>query len=261
MATDSGSVTTSLSIVQFSDHAKSLNLPEPKWPSFAIQQIQESLKFPMPQSQTVDAKNVGEFVGKFVKGEIAASIKSQPVPTSQDEPVYNVVADTFEDVILKETKKDIFLELYASWCGHCKCSIVIKVAMTMCGAYLTCLDHTGKRLAPIWETLGEKFVNSKDDIMIAKMDANENDIPPAAGFRVQGFPTIKFKPAGSSEFIDYDGDRSLESFLEYIETNSVNKVKPDATAKSTPIAAGETGKHDELCESTISSSSVCYILW
>lgn len=209
---------------KFSDHAKSLNLPEPKWPSFAIQQIQESTKFPMPQSQEVNAKNVGDFVAQFSKGELTPSIKSQPVPKTQDEAVYNVVADTFEDIIVKENKKDVFIELYASWCGHCK------------------------RLAPIWEELGEKFVNSKDDILIAKMDANENDIPPAAGFRVQGFPTIKFKAAGSSEFVDYEGDRSLESFLEYIETNSVNKAKPNAPApkSSTPAAAGDAGKHDEL---------------
>lgn len=80
------------------------------------------------------------------------------------------------------------------------------------------------------------------------MDANENDIPPAAGFRVQGFPTIKFKAAGSSQFVDYEGDRSLESFLEYIETNSVNKAKPNAAPKaSTPVAAGD--RHDELCKS------------
>jgi protein disulfide-isomerase A1 len=106
-------------MAQFSDHAKSLNLPEPKWPSFAIQQIQDQTKFPMPQSQDVTAKTVGDFVSKFTKGEIAASIKSQPVPKSQDEPVYNVVADTFEDVVLKDNSKDIFIELYASWCGHC----------------------------------------------------------------------------------------------------------------------------------------------
>lgn len=109
-------------------------------------------------------------------------------------------------------------------------------------------SSAGKRLAPIWEELGEKFVNSKNDILIAKMDANENDIPPAAGFRVQGFPTIKFKAAGSKEFIDYEGDRSLESFLEYIETHSVNKAKPNAPKSSNPVAAGEGGKHDELCE-------------
>lgn len=96
-----------------------MNLPEPKWPSFAIQQIQESTKFPMPQTQEVNAKTVGDFVAKFAKGEISPSIKSQPVPKTQDEAVYKVVADTFEDVVLKENKKDVFIELYASWCSHC----------------------------------------------------------------------------------------------------------------------------------------------
>ena len=74
----------------------------------------------MSQSQTVDAKSVAEFVGKFTRNEIAASIRSQPIPKVQDEAAYVVVADSFEDVILKDDKRDIFLELYASWCGHCE---------------------------------------------------------------------------------------------------------------------------------------------
>merc|ERR1711977_578391 len=210
-----------IDVNKFGDHAKSLNLPEPKWPSFAIQVVQDQTKFPMPQTETVDAKSVADFVGRYSRGEIAASIKSQPIPKTQDEAVYTVVADSFEQVILNDDKKDILLELYAPWCGHCK------------------------RLAPTWETLGEKFANSKDQIMIAKMDANENDVPPAAGFRIQGFPTIKFKKAGAKEFIDYEGDRSLESFLEFIESNSVNGAKPDAAPKASP-AATDAGHHDEL---------------
>lgn len=106
---------------------------------------------------------------------------------------------------------------------------------------------SGKRLAPTWETLGEKYANSADQILIAKMDANENDLPPSAGFRVQGFPTIKFRAAGSSKFIDYDGDRSLESFIEFVETHGKNGAKPDAPAKSTPVAAtAAKDAHDEL---------------
>lgn len=78
----------------------------------------------MPQTQTVDAKSVGDFVAKFSRGEIPASIKSQPVPKTQDEPVYNVVADTFDEVIMNDDKRDILIELYASWCGHCECDSV-----------------------------------------------------------------------------------------------------------------------------------------
>lgn len=56
------------------------------------------------------------------------------------------------------------------------------------------------------------------------MEATENDLPPSLPFRVSGFPTIKFKPAGTREFIDYDGDRSLESMISFVEENAKTKI-------------------------------------
>jgi protein disulfide-isomerase A1 len=80
------------------------------------------------------------------------------------------------------------------------------------------------------------------------MDATENDIPPQAPFRVQGFPTLKFRPAGSSEFVDYNGDRSLESLVEFIEANRQTPggepVKRDVEEEETEEE--ETIEHDEL---------------
>jgi protein disulfide-isomerase A1 len=64
----------------------------------------------------------------------------------------------------------------------------------------------------------------------AKMDATENDIPPSAPFRVSGFPTLKFKPAGSLDFIDYEGDRSLESLIEFVEAKAKNSLDQTGSA-------------------------------
>ena len=61
----------------------------------------------------------------------------------------------------------------------------------------------------------------------AQMDATENDIPPQAGFRVSGFPTIKFRAAGTDEWVDYNGDRSLESLVEFIEENRASEPSGD----------------------------------
>lgn len=74
------------------------------------------------------------------------------------------------------------------------------------------------------------------------MDATANDIPPSAPFRVSGFPTIKFKPAGSREFVDYEGDRSLENMIEFIEANAKNSLElpASATKVAEPEAAAET---------------------
>jgi protein disulfide-isomerase A1 len=77
------------------------------------------------------------------------------------------------------------------------------------------------------------------------MDATENDIPPQAPFRVQGFPTLKFRPAGSSEFIDYNGDRSLESLIEFVEEHKTQSgaSKRDVEEEEDDV---EVPEHDEL---------------
>lgn len=77
------------------------------------------------------------------------------------------------------------------------------------------------------------------------MEAQENDIPPSAPFRVSGFPTLKFRQAGSKEFIDYDGDRSLESLIAFVEENAKNSLEAKAPVnESVPEEHAEV--HDEL---------------
>lgn len=68
------------------------------------------------------------------------------------------------------------------------------------------------------------------------MDATTNDVPPSVGFQVSGFPTIKLKPAGTREFIDYEGDRSLESLIEFVTKHAKNPLDPETPFK------GSSGK-------------------
>jgi len=208
--------------VKFAEHGKAMNLQEAKWPAFVIQDIEKQLKYPFDQTATFSAAAVKTFVQQYVDGKIEPSLKSAPIPTSQDEPVFVLVAKQFDEVVF-DGAKDVFVEFYAPWCGHCK------------------------RLKPTWDSLGEKYAAVKDKLVIAKMDATENDIPPSAPFRVSGFPTIKFKPAGGREFIDYEGDRSLEALIEFVESNAKNSLVAAATAgqesagtESAPAATPET---------------------
>lgn len=57
------------------------------------------------------------------------------------------------------------------------------------------------------------------------MSIQENDLPPSEPFKLTGFPTLKFKPAHSTEYIDYQGDRSLESLIEFVEENAKGGLK------------------------------------
>jgi protein disulfide-isomerase A1 len=77
------------------------------------------------------------------------------------------------------------------------------------------------------------------------MDATLNDIPPSAPFKVQGFPTLKFKPAGSLDFIDYNGDRSLESLIEFVETNKRSE-SGDVEDEEEEEEDDDVIEHDEL---------------
>jgi protein disulfide-isomerase A1 len=88
----------------------------------------------------------------------------------------------------------------------------------------------------------------------AKMEAQDNDLPPSAPFRVAGFPTIKFKPAGTRDFIEYEGDRSLESLIAFVEEHAKNSLSlPPQDQTQVPLSDGNSSgaapaqeDHDEL---------------
>lgn len=207
--------------VKFVNHAKGLNLKGDAFPAFAIQDIQAATKYPLETLGKDIPKAVSQHIEAFVGGKLSPSIKSEPVPKSQEGPVFDLVADEFDKVVFDD-KKDVLLELYAPWCGHCK------------------------NLAPIYDDLGSRYAGSKDKLVIAKMDATANDVPPSAGFSVQSFPTIKFKPAGGKEFLDYNGERTVEGFTEFISANAKNKVTPAEPAAADAEKKETHPAHEEL---------------
>ncbi|XP_078573399.1 protein disulfide-isomerase A4-like [Branchiostoma floridae x Branchiostoma japonicum] len=134
-----------------------------------------------------------EFVEAFKNGEVKPVIKSQPVPKKQG-AVTTVVGKNFEKVVMDKSK-DVLIEFYAPWCGHCK------------------------KLEPAYKELGKKYKNSKD-LVIAKMDATANDVPVDA-FEVQGFPTIYFaKKNDKKNPMKFDGNRDLDGFVKFLEEHA-----------------------------------------
>lgn len=106
----------------FGAHAGNLNLDAEKFPAFAIQETVKNQKFPYSQEKKITEKDIDKFVKDFLDGKIEPSIKSEPVPEKQEGPVQVVVANNYKDIVI-DNDKDVLLEYYAPWCGHCKASV------------------------------------------------------------------------------------------------------------------------------------------
>lgn len=215
----------------FGAHAGNLNLPTDKFPSFAIQETVKNQKFPFSTEEEITLETISKFVEDFSAGKIEPSLKSEPIPETQEGPVTVVVGKTYEEIVLDDTK-DVLIEFYAPWCGHCKA------------------------LAPKYDELAALYANSefKDKVVIAKVDATTNDVPD----EIKGFPTIKMYPAGAKgEAVTYGGSRTVEDLITFIKENGKYKaeveekkeeetpVAPAATETTSSEAAKET-EHDEL---------------
>lgn len=207
----------------FGAHAGNLNLKTDKFPSFAIQEIAKNQKFPFDQEKEITFDNIAPFVDDFVAGKLEPSVKSEEIPETQEGPVTIVVAKNYKDVVLDD-EKDVLIEFYAPWCGHCKA------------------------LAPKYDELAEQFAASdfKDKVVIAKVDATLNDVPD----EIQGFPTIKLYPAGGKDApITYSGSRTIEDLAAFVKENG--KYKADVSAKeagteeAAPAATEEGEKKEE----------------
>ncbi|MGI4297497.1 thioredoxin domain-containing protein, partial [Klebsiella pneumoniae] len=116
-----------------------------------------------------------------------------------DEPVKVVVADSFQDMVFN-SGKNILLEFYAPWCGHCK------------------------KLAPILDEVAVSL-QSDADVVIAKIDGTANDIPSDV-FDVKGYPTLYFRSA-SGNLSQYDGDRTKEAIIDFIQKNRDTATQQD----------------------------------
>lgn len=150
-------------------------------------------KFRMEPMDEFDPQEVKEFIDLLSSGKGKPYYKSQPVPKVQEGPVLTVVANSFAEEVL-QPKKDVLIEFYAPWCGHCKA------------------------LEPEYKKLAKKMKKVNPNLIVAKMDATANDVHPIFG-QIKGYPTIFFLPvAHKQEPVPYTGGdftyKSLKTFVD-----------------------------------------------
>ncbi|KAH0919209.1 hypothetical protein HID58_026869, partial [Brassica napus] len=136
--------------------------------------------------------------------KVAARKKSQPIPAENNKPVKVVVAESLDDIVFKSGKNVLS---YAPSCGHCQ------------------------KLAPILDEVALKLQNDPS-VIIAKLDATENDIPSEPFDR----------SASGNVNVEYEGDRTKEDFISFIEKNKATNSHGDETTSTKIEEAKRTGE-------------------
>lgn len=116
----------------------------------------------------------------------AAAATSTPASSSADAPSDVVVLtdENFEEHVA--AGRDMLVEFYAPWCGHCK------------------------RLQPVWERVATDL---KASVVVAKVDGTTQR-GLAARFPIAGYPTIFFVSA-EQDVRKFHGARSAENIKDF----------------------------------------------
>jgi len=148
--------------------------------------------------QEYSVENLEKFARDLAAGNVEQFLKSEPIPEPNDEAVKTLVAKNFNEIVNDEDK-DVLIEFYAPWCGHCK------------------------SLAPVYEEAAQKM-KEETDIVFAKMDATANDVP--AHFDVKGFPTLYFvSKTDKKNPVKYESGRDVDSFVNFMSKHATTPLK------------------------------------
>ena len=178
--------------------------------------IRHGLKYRPSADEPITVENLSVFIESFLSGQIKPYIQSEPEPQDPSE-IYtpgsilvNAVGTNFDRLVTDDIKRDILMIFHAPWCGHCR------------------------KLMPTLRELGLKLGHAGRSLKVAKLDATLNEVPNVA---VSGYPTIilykavnERVPIQDRDSVPYNGDRSIENFIEFLTENAVNEFSPDSPA-------------------------------
>ena len=103
-----------------------------------------------PDSGKIEEDNLRATIKSFLDGEMQPHLKSEEVPEDWDAaPVKVLVGANFDQVALNKDK-NVLVEFYAPWCGHCK------------------------KLAPEYSAAAQQLAEKGAEAKLAKVDATEH---------------------------------------------------------------------------------------
>jgi len=190
----------------------------------------EPRKFKLPGPMTV--AGITKFTEDHLNGKLYEYVKSEEVIEDDEmdpDDARILVGDNLEKFAFDENK-DVFVDMFAPWCGHCK------------------------KLEPIWRDLYRQLKHVPT-LTIAKIDATRNEIKVAD---VSAYPTILLFRAGPNQRKqqprEYNGPRETNAFIQWLQRNCAkpfDKRKPTTTRTPRAATGGEGEVDDAYFEHSV----------
>uniref|UniRef100_G3X3Q0 Protein disulfide-isomerase-like protein of the testis n=1 Tax=Sarcophilus harrisii TaxID=9305 RepID=G3X3Q0_SARHA len=157
-------------------------------PGVRILNLTKNTRYRMP-AEEITFKNMKKFCNNFLDGLAKQQLPSENIPKDWDtKPVKVLVGKNFKEVVFSH-KRNVFVMFYAPWSYKCK------------------------SLLPVLEELGKKY-QYHESVTIAKIDITANDIHQTF---LEKYPFFKFFPAKSDLVVPYNGEYTLNAFIDFVE--------------------------------------------
>lgn len=176
-------------------------------------QFHTARKFRLP-TQGVTPEAVSEFISDYEKGTLKPWLRSEPEPTAEDMDAVGVLVGTSFTAVARDESKDVLVDFYAPWCGHCR------------------------KFEPSYKALAQKLKHVKS-LKIMKLDATRNEVE---GMSIMGFPTIILFPGGKQKNeVTYQGSRQPDDISRWLQEHCTFKFDPHPPAgevQEDPVESG-----------------------
>jgi len=181
----------------YKDFAQSLGLSEEDLPTFVIFDPFKRKEHYFPKDKTLNLKQSKRWLESYKNGKLDGPSTGGP---TEDDSVVQLTTENFDSIVLDQ-EKDVLVEFFAPWCGHCQA------------------------LAPDYRKVSS-LMRLLPSVVVASVDTQAHQAL-SEKYKIEGLPTLLFFPSNNKENPLPLEDRAPISIVNFILDHQTSSKQAD----------------------------------